>query len=155
MQFQAHIQNGKIALDTPESYKRYLSGFDEGTKLVLDIDRKKNTRSLSQNAYMWLYLGVIENETGNTASDLHEFFKRKFLPPETKTIMGTDIRLPASTTNLSKHDFSNYLDKICAMTGVPIPDPLLAGYTSNKSQYISSKEKVEYPEPDGDIEVKF
>lgn len=145
MQFQSHIENGKLAIETPESYKRYLSGFDEGTKMVLDIEKKKNKRSLSQNAFYFLYLGVIENETGNTVDDLHELFKRKFLKPVEKTIMGQQIRLPNSTTNLSKHEFSEYLDRICALTNVPIPDPVLAGYTPNSVQYLDSKEKVNYP----------
>lgn len=154
MQFQAHIENGKLAIETPVSYKRYLSGFDEGTQMVLDIDKKKNKRSLSQNAFYFLYLGVIENETGNTVDDLHELFKRKFLKPVEKTIMGQQIKLPNSTTNLSKHEFSEYLDRICALTNVPIPDPALAGFTSNSVQYTDSKEKLEYPTEEC-LEVKF
>ncbi len=145
MQFQAEIKNGKIALSTPESYKRYLSGFDEGTKMVVDIEKKKNKRSLSQNAFYFLYLGVIENETGNTVDDLHELFKRKFLKPVEKTIMGENIRLPNSTKNLSKHEFSEYLDRICALTNVPIPDPQLAGYLPSSTPYTAIKHDVAYP----------
>lgn len=144
MRFTAHIENGKLAINSKESWKRYLLGFNDGTELVLDIDLKKNTRSLSQNRYYWLYLNVIETETGNSANDLHELFKRLFLPPTNKTILNTDIRLPASTTDLSKHDFSEYMEKICAMTGVPIPDPELAGYESNHKQ-LSPNPTVAYP----------
>lgn len=144
MRFTAHIENGKLAINSKESWKRYLLGFNDGTELVLDIDLKKNTRSLSQNRYYWLYLNVIETETGNSANDLHELFKRLFLPPTNKTILNTDIRLPASTTDLSKHDFSEYLEKICAMTGVPIPDPELAGYESNHKT-LTTNPTVAYP----------
>ena len=150
MQFRAVIENGKPRIDTPESYNRYLSGFNEGEKIVIDIEKKKNKRSLSQNAYYWIYLGVIENETGNTADDLHEYFKRKFLRPQEKTILGVEMKLPASTTNLSKHDFSEYLDHIAAITGVPIPDPVLAGYTVG-NDYVSAP-KADYPtEECGDV----
>lgn len=150
MQFRAIIENGKPRIETPESYKRYLSGFNEGEKIVIDIEKKKNKRSLSQNSYYWIYLGVIENETGNTADDLHEYFKRKFLLPQVKTILGVEMKLPASTTGLSKHDFSEFLDKICALTGVPIPDPSLAGYTTG-NDYISAP-KADYPtEECGDV----
>ena len=144
MFFSCHIENGKLAIDTPEKWKRYLSGFDEGTKLTIEIDKAKNNRSLSQNRYYWLYLGIISNETGHTEEELHELFKRKFLPPTHKVILGTGFKLPASTTDLSKHDFSEYLDKICALTGVPIPDPELAGYTSNNASYLSAP-TVTYP----------
>ena len=146
MQFRAVIENGKPRIDTPESYKRYLSGFNEGEKIVIDIEKKKNKRSLSQNAYYHVYLSVIEAETGNTADDLHEYFKRKFLRPQEKTILGVEMKLPASTTNLSKHDFSEFLDRICALTGVPIPDPVLAGYTTG-NDYVSAP-KADYPTED-------
>lgn len=145
MRFIAHIENGKLALNTPEAWKRYLLGFKDRTELVMDIDRKKNTRSLSQNRYYWLYLNVIETETGNDANDLHELFKRLFLPSTDRTILGTSIRLPASTTELSKHDFSEYMEKICAMTQVPIPDPSLAGYESNYKTIKDEQPKVAYP----------
>lgn len=132
MNFHCHIENGKLAIDTPEKWKRYLSGLNEGEKLVMEIDKRKKHRSLSQNAYYWLYLEIIENETGNLADDLHEYFKRKFLKPTEKTIMGETIKLPSSTADLDKHDFGEYLDKICAMTNVPLPDPEAAGYISNQ-----------------------
>lgn len=92
-----------------------------GKDITIEIERTTGKRSLSQNAFYWLYLGVIERETGNLASDLHEFFKRKLLPPVPKKILGTEFKIPASTTRLNKHDFGEYLDKICAITGVPIP----------------------------------
>lgn len=109
----------------------------------VEISDLKHKRTNQQSRYYWLYLSVIENETGNTADDLHELFKRKFLLPQEKTILGQQIKLPASTTNLSKHDFSEYLDRICSLTGVPIPDPTLAGYTTG-NDYISAP-KTNYP----------
>lgn len=131
MRFEATTEKGKMAITTPDKWKKYLSGFPDGTKMVIDIDRKKNTRSLSQNAFLWLFYGVIESETGQPASDIHEWAKRKFLPPRFLKVMGDEIKIPASTTSLSKYDFSIYMEKICAETGVPIPDPELAGFSSN------------------------
>lgn len=144
MRFSCHIENGKLRVDTPDKYQKYLSGLNEGVKLTLDIDKKTNVRSRSQNNYYWMYLGVIEDETGNEANDLHELFKRKFLPPQFKTILGHDLKLPASTTTLSKHDFSEYMEKICAETGVPIPDPELAGYIPSNQQLLEP-DTVKYP----------
>jgi hypothetical protein len=34
--------------------------------------------------------------------------------------MGKEIKLPASTTDLDKSSFGEYLDKICAMTNIPL-----------------------------------
>ena len=88
----------------------------------------ENKRSSRQNSYYWLYLGVIEAETGNDANDLHEYFKRIFLKPKFITVMGEEIKVPKSTKDLNKVEFGEYLDKICAKTNVLLPDPILAGY---------------------------
>ena len=131
MRFEGKVQQGKFVFSAPIKWKRYLDGMEEKT-LVFDIDELKNKRSLSQNFYYWTYLGIIENETGNSADDLHEIAKRKFLPPRfVKSLDGKEIRLPGSTTGLSKTEFSEYLHKICAWSGVPLPNPEDAGYISN------------------------
>lgn len=148
MQFRAHIEKGRLAIDTPESYKRYLSGLNDGEKMTVTIEKKKNTRSLSQNAYLWVYYQVIENETGTNVNDVHEWAKRMFLPPRFITVMNKEMKIPASTTNLSKHEFSEYLDKIAAATNIPIPDPELAGY-ENPKQYLTTNPTVAYPQGEG------
>jgi hypothetical protein len=95
------------------------------------IERVVPTRTLSQNALYWFYLGVIESETGNNANDMHEFFRRTLLKPKLINVMGKEIRVPSSTTELTKVEFGEYMDRICAETNVPIPNPEDAGYVSN------------------------
>jgi hypothetical protein len=63
---------------------------------------------------------VIERETGQDTNDLHEYFKRTLLPPVFKTVMGKEFKIPASTKDLNKAAFGEYLDKIAAMTGMPV-----------------------------------
>jgi hypothetical protein len=82
--------------------------------------------------------------TGDNADDLHEFFKRKCLPPRFIKAQGQEVRIPGSTTDLSKDAFGEYLDKIAALSGVPLPDPEAAGYIPNNKPM--TKSKVEYPE---------
>jgi hypothetical protein len=121
--YRAHVTHGQIVL--PGRLVEW-ARVHEGAKLA--IEEIKPTRTLSQNAYYWVYLDVIATETGDNADDLHEYFKRKLLPPVFKTIRGEEVKLPASTTELSKVEFGEYLDKICALTNVPLPDAELAGY---------------------------
>ena len=128
MHFTGKIINGKFGIEQQTKWKRFLSGFDEGTELDIDIEKKKGKRTLTQNAYYHLYLSVISKETGDDENSLHEYFKRKFLVPVEKVVMGETIKVPASTTELNKQEFSDYLDRICALTGIPLPDPELAGY---------------------------
>lgn len=105
---------------------------NEGKQLLLTKPQTK--RTLSQNNFYWFYLGVIEQETGNNADDLHEFFKHKLLPKKLIIIHGKadhELVVNKSTTELSKLEFTEYMDKISAMTGVPVPNPEDAGYVSN------------------------
>jgi hypothetical protein len=128
--FRALIKNGKLSLG-PILKKKFIDWMlaNEGKYVTIEIE--KRVRSKSQNAFYWVYLGVIERETGENADDLHEFFKRKLLPPVFKMIQGEEIRLPRSTKDLSKQEFGEYLEKICALTEIPLPDPEAAGYISN------------------------
>lgn len=124
----------------PNNNREYLDFLEqnEGKDVEVEINVKKSRRSLDQNSFYWLYLGVIERETGNLATDLHELFKRKFLPPIPKKILGVEFKIPASTTELNKAEFSEYLDKISALTNVPIP-------------VIEDKPLPEYPTMEGSI----
>lgn len=125
------VKNGKpnFGSDFNESRFRVFLQDNEGKEF--GIVKKENKRSNQQNRYYWLYLQVIEQETGNIADDLHEYFRRKFLPPKFITVMGKEIKIPSSTTELNKVEFGEYLEKICAETEVPLPDIKLAGFITN------------------------
>lgn len=92
------------------------------------IEYVEETRSLSQNAYYWVYLDVIAGETGHTPKELHALFKRKFLPRTFKLVLGEHVEMEETTTELKKSEFTEYLDRIVALTNVPLPDPIAAGY---------------------------
>lgn len=107
-----------------------------------DIIARVPRRSIKQNSFYWLYLTIISRETGNEVEDLHGLFKRQFLPivsgmvrfkKKDGTVMQHSYKKLKSTTELSKSEFTEYMDKICAMTEVPIPDPEAAGFISNRN----------------------
>jgi len=130
--FVATIKDGRLSLGSEHNkirFQRFLEG-NEG-KTIRITEATKPLRSISQDRFYWLYLELIERETGNSAKDLHEWAKRKFLPAKFIKVMGGELRIPGSTTELTKGEFSDYLDKICAETEVPIPNPEEAGFTSN------------------------
>lgn len=110
----------------PNNQKAWVDFAEQNDKksLILEIELEKGKRTLKQNDFMWMFIDHIEKETGNLAYDLHELFKRKFLPPIPKKILGIEFKLPASTTNLTKQEMSEYLDKISAFTHIPIPEPI-------------------------------
>jgi len=89
------------------------------------IERPEPIRSLSQNALYWVWLAKVAQETGNEQSDMHEYFKSKFLPKRLIKIKGKngehEVESIGSTTELSKADFGFYLDKCAAHCGIPLP----------------------------------
>lgn len=107
---------------TEHNYKRFIQHLKENDGKEFKIESLVRTRSLSQNNLYWMYLEIIERETGNNANDLHEYFRRTLLSPKWLKVMGKEIKVPKSTTELKKNEFSEYMEKICAETGVPIPD---------------------------------
>lgn len=124
-QFRATVQGGKprFADDGATLERAYLAL--EGREIVLTIKRRSQVRSLKANALYWVYLTNISSETGHTPNELHEFFKAKFLSPRFETIYNEEVELPPSTAILSSQEFSAYMERICAMTGVPIPEVML------------------------------
>lgn len=114
---------------------RFLTWCKEHAGKTVRIELPKTQRSGQQNRYYWLYLGLISREYGNDVDDLHEYFRKRFLPRETFTIKGPKGNLKVerikSTTKLSKVEFGEYLDRIAAETEIPLPDRTLAGYYLN------------------------
>lgn len=115
-------KDGGLDFGSEYNLARFRQFCRENKGKTLRIEEEISTRTLSQNNLYWFYLEIIERETGNNKNDLHEYFKRKHLSPKFIKVLGKEIKIPRSTTELKKHEFSDYLEKICAETGVEIPD---------------------------------
>lgn len=130
----------ELKLDWQSDYNvmRFKEFAQKNVGKVLRLEMPMPTRSLSQNALMWVYLTKIALETGDDAEDLHEFFKSKFLPKRIVKIKGKEneheVESIGSTTKLNKADFGEYMSKIERLTGIAIPSKEEAeamGYISN------------------------
>lgn len=116
------VKNFKLNFFNLEKLQSWLASLN-GRKVNITIEEPRTGRSTAQNRYYWMFLSLIESETGNAAEDIHELAKRKFLPPVFKTIMGQEVKLPASTTKLDKQEFVDYISKIEQWTGIQAPSP--------------------------------
>jgi len=76
------------------------------------IKKYKKDRTKAQNRLMWMWLGIISDDTGESPENLHEVFKLRFLGTEKIQSMGYSIEIPKSTTKLTTQEFTDYLDKI-------------------------------------------
>lgn len=118
-------ENGKRRLKMLSSdyYVTQLKGFKLGEQVTMYISSKKPKRSEAQNRYLWgAYYPIIAKETGEDDTEaLHNFFKGEFLTVEIKEVMGKKVRITKSTTKLSKHEFSEFIEKIERLTGILAP----------------------------------
>ncbi|MFM2394179.1 MAG: hypothetical protein RLZZ546_2161 [Bacteroidota bacterium] len=121
-------KEGKLSSGTEFNKNRLIEELRQNEGKQYRLEKIKAKRSMLQNNLYWHYLGVIEQETGNESTDLHSYFRDKFIPPKFVRIKGKEHRVSGSTTRLNKVQFGEYMEKICAETGVPIPDPKLVGY---------------------------
>jgi len=112
----------KFKSDRQEDFWRQRLSQLDGKEFVLSIDEGKPKRSEQQNNYYWLYIGVISNENGNTKGELHALFTGMFLTREIKEVMGQKVRITKSTTDLTKSEFSDYIQEIEAFTGIQSPN---------------------------------
>lgn len=121
--FKAH--NGGMDLGSDANRARFKDALQHYHGKDFRIEMIERKRSFSQNNFYWFYLEEIERETGQPTNDCHELFKRKFLNPRFVKVFREELKLTRSTTELTKHEFSEYLDKIAAFTEVAIPDVAL------------------------------
>lgn len=118
MLFNATIEDKTFKILNLKAFREYTQQFKEGEDLVLSLERKKRNRSGQQNNYYWgVVLDLIARHTGHSSNELHEIYKRMFLPHEFITYNGKEIRVPGSTANLNTLTFGEYLDKIIAEAG--------------------------------------
>jgi hypothetical protein len=115
-------KGGKLRFDDNDGLRAFLMSFKEGSEVEVVVKQRKRLRSLNQNSYYWAYLRLISEETGNLEDDLHEAFKKEFVPSEKLSIFGIEVPKYKTTTSLSTMEFSEYIKNIEVRTGILAPD---------------------------------
>jgi len=93
----------------------------EGKDIELSIKDWKDSRTLAQNRLLWAYYGLLESETGDSAINLHAYFKKTLIPPKSIEVQGVTFEIDGSTTKLSKKEFSKYIMEMESITGIHFP----------------------------------
>lgn len=94
---------------------------------VLTITQRKEHRTLSQNALLWLWLRCIEEETGNETDVLYNFFCAQFLR-YVVVVDGVSVVGNKTSSQLTTDEFTVFLDKIQRyaaeeLGGITLPSP--------------------------------
>lgn len=108
--FRAEIQDKKIVIISKKSFSQYIEKLKD-KKVLITIEEEKTPRSLSQNAYYWVILRIISQDTGMNEDEIHSAMKMKFLR---RNYVREDKKLETvrSTTSLSTQEFSEYIDRV-------------------------------------------
>ena len=116
-------KDGVVTLD--KSFESACSRLRNGTYTV-SIDRRKDPRTMSQNALMWLWFACIEGGTGTLRQDVHDYYCEKFLR-ERKVIFGVERWVTMGTKGLSTAQMTDFMNKVQADAltelGITLPLP--------------------------------
>ncbi len=135
--FLATAKNGELDWGSDHNEARLRQWLKDNEGKTLRLQPVQTKRSLNQNALYWMYLELVSQETGDDPNSLHEYFRRTLIPPRYVTAVGHTIKVPESTTELSKVEMGEYLERISALTGVPVPD------TDTYRKYLESSPMID------------
>lgn len=130
-----------IEIATPQDKQKVADYIDRlpDKKFTVKIERKKENRSISQNALYWSWLNLIMAETGNHKDDLHEDLGKKFLPRFVRVYNDEEKEIVRSTKHLCTVEFADYLKRVqefsASWWGVRLPDPDERIFEEFYSQY--------------------
>lgn len=79
----------------------------------LSVSKRKSKRSLDQNALMWKWFSVIEDETGTSSQDIHDYYCNKFLK-RIVSVGNRDEVVVSGTRNLNTAEMAEFLTKVQA-----------------------------------------
>lgn len=114
-----------------KTYCDYLYKLGEETGCVVEISRKKHTRSLRQNAYAHVCIAYFAAEYGITLEEAkYEFFKKRYNPEifvrKKVNRRGQEITYVRSSANLDTEEFTRaiqcFRNKVAEEIGLYIPD---------------------------------
>jgi hypothetical protein len=93
---------------------------------VLTITKRRERRTLSQNALLWMWLRCIAEDTGNTTDDLYDVFCSKFLRKRVE-VNGDVVECCKTSSQLNTGEMTVFLDNIqvyaASELGITLPNP--------------------------------
>lgn len=103
-------RNGVVSMDKDFDFMCSLLRNGEYTVKII---RKTTPRTISQNSLMWMWFKCMEEATGTSKDDFHDYYKAKFLSRQV-AIGGRWVTVIGSTTDLNTLQMTDYLEKVKA-----------------------------------------
>lgn len=125
--FPATVENGKLQLNDPESFKTWIATNLQG-EVTVTVEKRRKTRSLKQNSYGYgVVLKELSEFTGYTVGEVKEVAKKELgfvryiqlhdRPPREVT------RSSATFSTVEWEEYMRFLRQWGDECGIYIPDP--------------------------------
>ena len=128
-------KNGEVSME--QSLEYLCSKLANGT-YDLTISRKKEPRTVAQNALMWMWFECISQETGTPKQDVHDYYCSLFLAKPI-SIGNKQVMVKGSSSSLSTADMTKFLNLIQADAqtelGINLPLPADRFYSEFIKEY--------------------
>lgn len=114
--------------DQKDYAKHLIDALTLAPVMCVEIKRLQSKRSLSQNALLHKWFGVIADETGDTPDGVKDDLKQMFLPKVEREsrITGEVSMGPKRTRDLTKEEMRDFMTRIeawAATWGIALPHP--------------------------------
>lgn len=128
-------RDGVVSMD--KSFD-YLCSLLRNGVYTVRIVRKTEPRTIPQNALMWMWYKCIEEHTGTPKSDIHDYYKAKFLSRQV-AVGNKWVTVVGSTTDLNTLQMTHYLENVKADAatefGITLPLPADRHYQDFIDEY--------------------
>jgi len=102
---------GQLVFDDFGAFSRHVATM-KGRRVRISVRRFTGTRTLPQNARLWMIYTAISDWSGHDTEEIHEAMKHKFLPYRTLETPKGSIAAPPSTRVLSISDFASFMERV-------------------------------------------
>ena len=142
MQIKLTKFNNKANLENVFALMKLKINLLTNGEYIVTINRIKSHRTIPQNKLYRLWLNLIAEETGHSENDLHAYFKAVFLEKQYKVLFNEEVEIEASTTRLSRKEFTTFLDNIYLFAieklEMILPKPDDIGFNEFYTNYLSN-----------------
>lgn len=117
--------DGRLELVNRRDFTRLVATMRRGPVSVdVKVARSRNSQK-AKGYYFGVVLKLISEHTGYDVNELHELFKRRFLKPVVKEVLGEEVEVwtIAESDSLEFFDFVEDCRRVGAEMGVETPDP--------------------------------
>jgi hypothetical protein len=140
------VQNGAVIVSQRSRFDSAIADtFEDGERVAVTVE--KSTRNLRQNGLYWLWVGIIEKETGNDRRWIHHYNKDTFNRITVSHVKRSgeieDETFAGDTHDLSVDAFAEFMQRVqmgWAEQGVDLPSPNDEEYIPAPSNLLESRD---------------